>query len=280
MNLYENLATQAITSFFYKEAIWKKEILFDFLLKPFNLQLGDIAEVKTQDNLKGTIPDFSIITREGKKIYFEVKINNSALTQSELEENTRDAYLIRKEYYYFPNIPVAKERILYWEDLFELIDQKGATEEFNRFQMLREYMNEDIHTILLTPHEVAMLYSRETILAVYGMKEKVITLCKNFLEANTNRFQIGIKLDNEWGIGYFFRKIEESENMNLFIGLSPHVNEDQNKYFSIAKRRENTSEEWVYYPLDKEILAKCDSDEDLQEAFNKDAEKVIEEYKL
>ena len=278
MNLYENLATQAITSFFYKESLWKKEMLFDFLLEPFDLQLDDIAEVKTQDNLKGTIPDFSIITREGKKINFEVKINNSALTQSELDENTRDAYLIRKDYYYISNIPVAKERILYWEDLFELIDQKGATEEFTRFQMLREYMNEDIHTILLTPHEVAMLYSRETILAIYGMKEKVITLCKNFLEANADKFQIGTKLDCEWGIGYYFKKIEESGNMNLFIGLSPHASQEE--YFSIAKLRENTSDDWDFYPLDKEILAKCDSDEDLQEAFRKNSEEVMAKYEV
>lgn len=68
MNIYENLATQAITSFFYNEALWKKEIVFDFLLKPFNLQLSDIAEVKAQDNLKETVPDFTIVTKDAKTL--------------------------------------------------------------------------------------------------------------------------------------------------------------------------------------------------------------------
>ena len=55
MNIHENVATQALTSFFYHEALWKKEILFNFLLQPFDLKLADVKDVITQDNLKETL---------------------------------------------------------------------------------------------------------------------------------------------------------------------------------------------------------------------------------
>ena len=67
MTLYENVATEAIASFFYHEPLWKKEILFNFLLGPFDLKFYDIIDVSTQDNLKGTIPDFTIKTENEKK---------------------------------------------------------------------------------------------------------------------------------------------------------------------------------------------------------------------
>ncbi|MBP3709518.1 MAG: hypothetical protein J6I73_03815 [Treponema sp.] len=112
MNIYENVAPQAITSFFYNEPLWKKEILFNFLLKPFNLQLSDIIEVKTQDNLKETIPDFIIVTKK-TNLRCEVKTYNSGLTYSEHGTNSRDAYLVRKDYYYLEDIPLNKDKIFF-----------------------------------------------------------------------------------------------------------------------------------------------------------------------
>lgn len=269
MNIYENLATQAITSFFYNEALWKKEIVFDFLLKPFSLQLSDIAEVKAQDNLKETIPDFSIITKDAKILRYEVKINNSELTTSELEKNTRDAYLIRKNYYFIAEIPIPKDKILFWEDLFETIDKKGATKDFAYFDLIREYMCEDIHTLLFTPHEVAMLYSPDTIIAVYEMKEKLLEICKKFLDANVTKYEYKkTPDDNKYGIGYYFKKKGE-EKYDLFIGLSLYTE----KYYSIAKYI--SGDTWDYFELDKEILAKCNSEEELQQEFNKNIEDVM-----
>ena len=276
MNLYENLATQAITSFFYQEPMWKKEILYGFLIKPFGLQISDIIEVKTQDNLKDSIPDFTIITKNGESIRFEVKINNSGLTTSELRKDTRDAYLIRKNYYFRNEIPIESEKILFWEDLFEVIDQKGATKDFERLCMIREYMHEYIHTLLLTPHEVAMLYSKDTIIAVYKMKEKVKKLCENFLDANEFRFNKGNHQDDEYGIGYYFDE-KDGKKRNFFIGLSPHEVED--KFFSVAKLIEGSNDSWDYFKIDKEILAKCTTEEDLQEEFNRKAEEVIKNIK-
>ena len=270
MNLYENLATQAITSFFYQEPVWKKEVLYDFLLSPFKLSTFDIVEVKTQDHFKESIPDFTIITKDGKRIRYEVKINNSGLIFSEQKENTRDAYLIRKNYYFRNEIPIAPDKILFWEDLFELIDQKGATKDFERFCMIPEYMHEDIHTLLLTPHEVAMLYSKDTIIAVYGMKEKVKKLCENFLDNNEFRYRKGNPQDDENGIGYYFDE-KDGEKREFFIGLSPH----EDKFFSVAKRIEGANDSWDFFELDKEILAKCTTDDKLQEEFNKNVEDVI-----
>jgi len=268
LNIYENLATQAITSFFYNEALWKKEIVFDFLLKPFNLQLLDIAEVKAQDNLKGTVPDFTIITKNSEKLRYEVKINNSGLTISEYDKDTRDAYLIRKNYSFREEIPIPKDKILFWEDLFEIIDKKGATTDFTRFDLIREYMCEDIHTLLFTPHEVAMLYSPDTIIAVYEMKEKLLEICRKFLDANVTKYEYKGKLDSKYGIGCYFKK-KGAPEYDLFIGLSPHAE----KYYSIAKYI--SGDNWDYFELDKEILAKCNTEEELQQEFNKNAEDVM-----
>ncbi len=284
MNIYENLATQAITSFFYNEPFWKKKILFDFLLSPFDdLEFSDIDEVKTQDNLKETIPDFTIIT-ENKKIRYEVKINNTDLTPSEQKKGSRDAYLIRKNYYHYYKIPqkLKKEKkILYWEDLFEKIDKLGATKDFSRLDLIREYMCEGIHTLLLTPHEVAMFYSPETVKAVYTMSDKILLLCKSFLESHSEDYEYGKSRKKDFenpqkddlGIGYYFKE-RKGQKREFFIGLDLSVTE---KSWAIGLNiAENKYEN---YELDKEILTKSNNEEDLQEKFNKNVEEVLKQIK-
>ena len=217
MNIYENVATQAITSFFYNEPLWKKEFLFNFLLKPLRLKYSSIKDVITQDNLKETVPDFTIITKDGREFYYEIKINNSDLTPSERNKKTRDVYLIRRNYSHRNEIPFSKneddqKRIIYWEDLFEEIDKIGATKDFARLDLIREYMHEDIYTNLLTPHEVAMLYSPQTVSAVYTLSNKILQICKSFLDSNNKEYVYeecrnqeynNPQQDNE-GIGYYF----------------------------------------------------------------------------
>ena len=217
LNIYENLATQAITSFFYNEPLWKKKVLFDFLLTPFNLELSDIAEVKTQDNLKETIPDFTIRTKDNNTFRYEVKTNNSDLTFSEQKNNSREAYLIRKNYYHYDKIPKKLRdgnKILYWEDLFKKIDKLGATKDFSRLDLIREYMCENIHTLLLTPHEVAMFYSPETVMAVYTMSNKILELCKSFLDSHSKDYEYKEcknPLQDDSGIGYYFKEKKRKE---------------------------------------------------------------------
>lgn len=284
MNLYENVATQAIATFFYQEPLWKKKILFDFLLKPFGLAYEDVQDVETQDNLKDTIPDFTIVLKDQKRIKFEVKINNTGLTESERNKQKRDAFLVRRNYSHEDEIPLKDDKILYWEDLFKKIDEEGATNEFSRLILVREYIHAD--TLHLTPLEVAMLYSPETIKGVYSLSEKVLKLCGGFLETHKERYEYKEnkqqKQQDKYGIGCYFT--DKRTKAELWIGISPIVE----KYsFSAAielgtgnvkpKDDWHIEDNYAYFPLDKEILAKYEDDEKLQEAFNKNAESVLNE---
>lgn len=282
MNIYENAATEAIRSFFDTEPRWKKEILFNFLLEPFNLNLDDIEYIETQDYLKNTIPDFTIKTKNNGSIKFEVKINNAALTYSERKKSSRDVFLLPKEYIHNKKIPKDCKR-LFWEDLFDLIERKGAMQEFARLGLIQEYLHEPECILLLKPMGVAMLYSPETVFAVYELSESVLKLCKNFLDENKEKYTKTKKEQSQWGIGYSFYKGKQK----LFIGISPQYSKEKEDYsFSIALEINNKSENsvkkykkicdgWAFFPLKRQILAKCNSDKDLQEEFNKDAEVAL-----
>ena len=282
MKLYENIATQAIATFFYQEPLWKKKILFDFLLEPFSRKYEDVQDVETQDNLKDTIPDFTIVLKD-QRIKFEVKINNTGLTESERNKQNRDAFLVRRNYSHKDEIPLKDDKILYWEDLFRKIDEEGAKNEFSRLTMVREYIHADNISLHLTPLEVAMLYSPETISAVYSLSEKVLKLCEGFLETHKERYEYKKKQQkqqNEYGIGYYFK--DKRTKAELWIGISPYVE----KYsFSVAielgtenvEQKGHKEGDYAYFPLDKEILAKHEDDEKLQETFNKNVESVLNE---
>ncbi|MBR4245489.1 MAG: hypothetical protein IKQ13_00670 [Treponema sp.] len=139
MTIYENEATQAIVSIFKNDALWKKEILFNFLLKPFGVSYEYIVDVTCQDYLKETIPDFTVRTKD-KDYRYEVKINDAPLTESEGDSDNRNAFLVPKKYYHMNDIPLDKNYILFWEVLFEEIDKKGATNDFGKLELTREYL--------------------------------------------------------------------------------------------------------------------------------------------
>lgn len=287
MNIYENVATQAITSYFYKEPFWKKKIIFNFLLNPFGLHIEDIQDVITQDYLKETIPDFTIITHEKKRIRFEVKINDDPLTDSESDNNTRDAFLICKNYKYKDKIPI--KNLLFWEDLFEIIDKLEATKDFGRLDLVREYIKDSIHTLILNSYEAVMFFSPEGIKATYSMAEKITKLCLFFLESKNFS---DIKTKNDiFQIGCFF------SNWNYFIGLSPSIKKSDYLFsLSVAIPKGKIDllhkiiEEqggyiesdgkyyWAYFPLNKEILIKYESEAEMKREFNKNADSVF--YKI
>lgn len=286
MNLYENAATQAIASFFHNEPLWKKEILFNFLLKPFKLRLENIKDVVTQNHLQGTIPDFTIKTDQGN-FHFEVKIKDVGLTDSETINGNRDAFLVRQNYAYLSEIPLDEDKILFWEDLFEAIDKKGAANEFARLALVREYMNDAEHTILLTPHEVAMVYSPETIAAVYTMSAKVLKLCNQFVSSLPNTYRQGEQQQDKDGIGQYFHEISGQQRL-FFVGIGPTVPEQYS--FSLALHLEENGkkpdgnwyigpEDWAYCPLDKEMLAKHSSEEALQKEFKTSVMTILEKLK-
>ena len=129
-----------------------------------------------------------------------------------------------------------------------------------------------------------MLYSPETIFAVYTMSEKVLKLCSEFvLSLNADCYQKGTDQQNEFGIGYYFSE-KAGQQREFFVGISPAV---PNEYsFSVALKLNNnrgnlnakwyTDEQWAYFPLDKEILALDISEQELQRRFNDNVNKVIE----
>ena len=138
MNIYENVATEAIVLLFKTAAVWKKRLVFNFLLKPFKKEFEDIADVESQESLKGSRPDFTITLNNGEKKHFEVKINNADLTDSERKKGTRDAFLVKADYEHRDEIPLEEEYVLTWDDLFNLIDKNEATSDFAMFDLLRQ----------------------------------------------------------------------------------------------------------------------------------------------
>ena len=142
-------------------------------------------------------------------------------------------------------------------------------------------MCEDIHTLLLTPHEVAMFYTPETVKAVYTMSNKILSLCKSFLESHSKDYDFK-EQDNqiltnpqqdEQGIGQFFTE-KKGEKREFFIGLDLLVPE---KAWSIGLNI--APNVYQNFELDKEILTKCNSDDKIQEEFNRNVEEVIKKIK-
>lgn len=146
MNIYENVATEAMVLLFKTAAVWKKRLVFNFLLEPFEqnddpkkkIKFEDIADVESQETLKGSRPDFTITLNNGEKIHFEVKINDDGLTDSERKKGTRNAFLVKADYAHWDEIPLEEEYVLTWDDLFNLIDENEATSDFAMFDLLRQ----------------------------------------------------------------------------------------------------------------------------------------------
>lgn len=265
-------------TFYNKEPKWKKEILFNFLLAPFGLKVEDIIEVNTQEKLKGTIPDFNIVTKTNQ-IRYEVKIDNQKLTELEQNKKNRDAFLIRRNYQFESDIPKGL-KILYWEDLFKLIDEQGAFNDFERLNLVREYMElDEQYTLSLKPLEVAMLYSVDVIHAVYTISDKVKRLCKSFLDDYSDKYtDINECPFDDGGIGYYFKEAKK-KGREFFIGIDLTKDIDKKCSFSLelldCKECPENAFHFradvciAYYPLEKTLLCKeYNSDEDLQKAFN------------
>lgn len=142
-------------------------------------------------------------------------------------------------------------------------------------------MCENIHTLLLTPHEVAMFYSPETVMAVYTMSNKILELCKSFLDSHSKDYEYKECKNQEFenpqqddsGIGYYFNE-KKGKKRDFFIGLDLTVPE---KSWAIGLNV--APNEYKNYVLDKEILAKTNTEEDLQEQFNRNVEEVIKNIK-
>ena len=113
------------------------------------------------------------------------------------------------------------------------------------------------------------------------MSEKVLGLCKNFLDSHSKEYEKNNEQQDKWGVGCYFEETS-GKKRSFYFGLNSYM--PAQYFFSvdlylskIDEQRDDwySDGEWAYFPLDKEILAKCGSDEDLQVAFNKNVEEVI-----
>lgn len=231
MNIYENLATEILVSIFKTSAYWKKEIVFNFLLKPFNKNIEDIKDVTSQETLKDTKPDFTIhlkdkIGKTKKEIHFEVKINNAELTTSEMEENSRDAFLIMSDYIHREDIHLKTEYILTWEDFFDEIDKKEAMPCFEELSLLRNCLfgtNKDLDMEFLTQ----FLYSKDYVTTeLKDIFKKLFNLikkeektepketdndCEISLKEGRNTISLGYKFGDDYHVGNFYLYLNEDE---------------------------------------------------------------------
>lgn len=87
---------------------------------------------------KTSIPDFNIILTDETVIKYEVKINNACLTKSEKIDKNRDVFLICENYIYEKDIPAGK-KILYWEVLFDELDEQDFV--IDSLDILRNKIN-------------------------------------------------------------------------------------------------------------------------------------------
>ena len=221
MTIYENLATETIVSIFKTSAYWKKEIVFNFLLRPFDKNIDDVSDVTSQETLKNTKPDFTIhLNDEKTKIHFEVKINNDGLTEYEKKEGTRDAFLVKSDYYYTEYITNKLIMpILTWEDFFDEIDKKEAMPHFEELRLLRNCLfgtNKNLDMEFLTQ----FLYSKESVKEeLRGIFNELFNLIKKenvkledditstyyglYLSQNNQSISLGYEFGDDYKVGHF-----------------------------------------------------------------------------
>lgn len=129
MTVYENVATSTIVNLFNStnREEFKTQEVFKFLLKPFGKEFkyADIQAVGEQKatSKNSSIPDFYIEFGNCTKTY-EVKINDAKLTKSERIKENRDVFLIPYNYKYKEDAAETGAKIIYWEDLFDKLDEK------------------------------------------------------------------------------------------------------------------------------------------------------------
>ena len=127
MTVLENTATSTIVNLFNsnQREYFKAKAVFDFLLKPYGKLFEDIYSVEEQKGDNGSIPDFTIILNDEEELRYEVKTSDAILTKQELKKDSRDFFLIPYCYKESENIPLSKNHILIWEDLFDSLDEQN-----------------------------------------------------------------------------------------------------------------------------------------------------------
>lgn len=146
MKLLENTATTTIVNLFnsHQRENYKAKLVFDFLLTAVTneYRFEDINSVTEQEsNEEGTsIPDFVINFGQRTERRYEVKINNAPLTEAERVPGNRHVFLVPRDYTYIDNIKdELRAEILFWEDLFDLLDEHNVV--IDGLDKVRESLN-------------------------------------------------------------------------------------------------------------------------------------------
>ena len=182
-------------------------------------------------------------------------------TIDNIELGKNEFYFI-DEWYYIPVSPIKNIKSI--NDLDEKLQKK-----YLKNISINELKNAKINTYATKLQETSKLL------------ESLHKLYDGFFKGN-EKIEKGKFQDREGGIGYYFY------DEKYFIGLYPSV-KNKDYHFSISiklgKREDNSKwnsiEEaddgslWAYFPLNKEILLNCISEEDLQTQFNKEVNRVL-----
>lgn len=213
MTLYENVATSTLINLFNSpnREEYKTKIIYDFLLKETKKGFEDISSVEEQASNESntSIPDFVINFNDNSSLRYEVKINDTPLTESEKKKKERDFFLIPSNYKHEDKIPKTNT-IIYWEGLFDELD------------------NQDI--------------------VIDGLDKvrNIINYPKQNLIAKT--WEVIANLKDSWPeVQMDLRNVKINKNLDLYIPLFPDANDVDSPLLSIEKKIEKKREKLVLY---------------------------------
>lgn len=205
MTLYENVATSTLINLFNSpnREEYKTKIIYDFLLKESGKEFGNISSVEEQASNESntSIPDFVINFNDNSILRYEVKINDSPLTESERNETERDVFLIPLNYKYENKIPNGKI-IIYWEDLFDELDNQDIV--IDGLDKVRNIINYPKQNLVAKTWEVI---------------------------ANLKDFWPEVQMD--------LRNVEINKKLDLYIPLFTDEKNEDSPLLSIEKHQEN-----------------------------------------
>lgn len=219
MTVLENVATTTIVNLFNSNnrEEYKTKAVFNFLISCLKKSFDEIEEVGEQKagDSKNTIPDFFIQFKRMRKTY-EVKINNSKLTEAEKVSGNRDVFLIPRNYKYKDEI-IGK--IIYWEDLFDELDNNDISiDGLDKIRQVINYTKIDI---------TAKIY--ETLLYLKSFYPKIDIDLRNIIISNKGKVDIEIPL---------FPKADETSELKLILNNDELKVETKDKNIEIMKYSE------------------------------------------
>lgn len=198
MKQFEDNATKSLALILNHSYRAKKKLIFDFLVQhhkeKFKFENFDSAE--THAKLNGSIPDLILHFSGTDDVYrIEVKDKDSQLTDSERDRTNRDVFLIPKDYSYEKDIPVVEK--IYWEDLFEQIDDEFDGLQFEELKLTRHTLGIERGKFMTLDTYKARLFE------IFSRLEAINPSFKVDFDNENNDITHYEKDDDGWNIVYF-----------------------------------------------------------------------------